>query len=96
MSVSAVAAVVVFLGISMVIVMDMTIIMAVIMVLRQGEVQKHLAMGHQILQEWKTAKNAKELAGIARDRKPNMMLLPYGIPMAIGSIAYFAFAGLLI
>ena len=71
-------------------------IMAVIMVLRQGEVQKHLAMGHQILHEWKTAKNAKELAGIARERKPNMMLLPYGIPMAIGSIAYFAFAGLLI
>ncbi|MGB1925182.1 MAG: A24 family peptidase [Rubripirellula sp.] len=71
-------------------------VMAVVMVMRKGEVNKHIAMGHQILSEWKTAGSAKELSGIARERKPNMMLLPYGIPMAIGSIAYFAFAGLLI
>ena len=71
-------------------------VMAVVMVLKDGSVQKHLAMGHQILSEWKTAGSAKELAGIARERKPTMMLLPYGIPMAIGSIAYFAFAGLLL
>ncbi|MCH1496597.1 MAG: prepilin peptidase, partial [Rubripirellula sp.] len=71
-------------------------VMAVVMVMRDGTFQKHLAMGHQILGEWKTAKNAEELSDIARERKPNMMLLPYGIPMAIGSIAYFALAGLLI
>jgi prepilin peptidase CpaA len=71
-------------------------IMAVVMVWRQGEFEKHLAMGHQILSEWKTANSSKELAGIARERKSSMMLLPYGIPMAIGSIAYFAFAGLLL
>lgn len=71
-------------------------IMAVVMVMRDGTFQKHLAMGHQILGEWKNAKSAEELADIARERKPNMMLLPYGIPMAIGSIAYFALAGLLI
>ena len=33
---------------------------------------------------------------IAADRKPSMMLLPYGIPMAVGTIAYFAWSGLLI
>jgi len=71
-------------------------VMAVVMVMRDGTFQKHLAMGHQILGEWKTAKSAEELADVARERKPNMMLLPYGIPMAIGSIAYFAIAGLLI
>ncbi|MDB4679168.1 A24 family peptidase [bacterium] len=71
-------------------------IMAVGMVIRQGQIQKHIAMANQILHEWKTAKNARELSEIARERKPTMMLLPYGIPMAIGSIAYFAFAGLLI
>ena len=71
-------------------------VMAVVMVMRDGTFQKHLAMGHQILGEWKTAKNAEELSDIARERKPSMMLLPYGIPMAIGSIAYFALAGLLI
>jgi len=27
--------------------------------------------------------------------KSTMLLLPYGIPIAIGTIAYFAFAGLL-
>lgn len=31
----------------------------------------------------------------ARRRKPRMALLPYGIPMAIGTIAYFAYTGLL-
>jgi prepilin peptidase CpaA len=36
------------------------------------------------------------LAAIARERKPDMTLLPYGIPMAIGSIVYLGFAGMLI
>lgn len=71
-------------------------IMAVLMVLHRGEIYKHIAIGHQILAEWKSANSAKELSLVARERKPTMLLLPYGIPMAIGSIAYFAFAGLLI
>jgi len=71
-------------------------LMALVMILRSGQWQKHLAMGHQILHEWKTIKNPQKLAEIARDRKPTMSLLPYGIPMAIGSIAYFAIAGMLV
>jgi prepilin peptidase CpaA len=35
------------------------------------------------------------LAERAAKRKPTMMLLPYGIPIAIGSIAFFAWNGLL-
>jgi prepilin peptidase CpaA len=35
------------------------------------------------------------LSDRAKERKPRMMLLPYGIPIAVGSIAYFAWAGLL-
>lgn len=71
-------------------------VMAVIMILRSGQWVRHLAMSHQILHEWKTVRKPAELARIARERKPSMHLLPYGIPMAIGSIAYFAIAGMLV
>jgi prepilin peptidase CpaA len=71
-------------------------IMAIVMILRSGQWQKHWVMAHQILHEWKTVRDPQKLAAIARERKPNMTLLPYGIPMAIGSIAYFALAGMLI
>jgi prepilin peptidase CpaA len=71
-------------------------LMAVFMILKSGQWAKHVAMAHQILHEWKTIRSPKKLAEIARERKPNMTLLPYGIPMAIGSIAYFALAGMLV
>ncbi len=71
-------------------------VMAAVMILRSGQWEKHWAMAHQILHEWKTVRNPQKLSAIARERKPNMYLLPYGIPMAIGSIAYFAFAGMLV
>ena len=71
-------------------------IMAVIMILRSGNWHKHYAMARQILEEWKTVKSPSKLAAIARERKPTMKLLPYGIPMAIGSIAYFAIARMLV
>jgi len=71
-------------------------IMAAIMIWRSGQWEKHFAMAHRILNEWKTVRKPKELAAIARERKPTMYLLPYGIPMAIGSIAYFALAGMLV
>ncbi|MEO1526944.1 MAG: A24 family peptidase [Planctomycetota bacterium] len=70
-------------------------IMAVIMIWRTGNWMKHYAMARQILEEWKTVRKPSELSKIARERKPTMYLLPYGIPMAIGSIAYFAYAGML-
>jgi prepilin peptidase CpaA len=70
--------------------------MAMFMILRSGQWEKHLAMGHQIVHEWKTVRSPNKLSAIARERKPSMCLLPYGIPMAIGSIAYFAMAGMLV
>ncbi len=70
-------------------------IMAVAMVAWSGDWFKHYAMAMQILHEWKTIRRPSALAAIARERKPRMMLLPYGIPMAVGSIMYFAIAGLL-
>ena len=71
-------------------------VMAIAMVACSGNWFKHYAMMLQIIQEWTTIRQPGKLAEIARERKPRMMLLPYGIPMAIGSIMYFAVAGLLI
>ncbi len=71
-------------------------VMAAVMIYRSGQWEKHWAMAHTILHEWKTVRNPQKLAAIARERKPTMKLLPYGIPMAIGSIGYFALAGMLI
>ena len=70
-------------------------VMALAMVAWSGEFIRHWvqfqAIGHEIL----TVRNPAKLAATAAARKPTMMLLPYGIPLAVGSIAYFAWAGLL-
>lgn len=71
-------------------------VMALVMIATSGKWDHHLAMAKQILNEWITIRDPEKLAAIARERKPTMRLLPYGIPMAIGSILYFAYAGMLI
>jgi len=71
-------------------------VIAVGMVLCRGVWNKHSAQFWMILNEIRTVRDPEELATIAADRKSSMMLLPYGIPIAIGSIAYFAWAGMLI
>ncbi|MEN6558074.1 MAG: prepilin peptidase [Thermoguttaceae bacterium] len=50
------------------------------------------AIAHEILE----VRDPNALSAIAAERKSRMLLLPYGIPIAIGSIAYFAWAGMLI
>jgi prepilin peptidase CpaA len=69
--------------------------MALVMVAWSGDYIRHWvlfqAIGHEIL----SLRNPTKLAASAAERKPNMMLLPYGIPLAAGSIAYFVYAGLL-
>jgi len=70
-------------------------IMALVMVLYKKSFQKHYANFMLILVEWMTVKNPRELADIAAERKPSMLLLPYGIPICIGSIGYFAYAGMI-
>jgi len=71
-------------------------VMAAVMIATSGQWHKHWAQAHQILNEWITIRDPEKLAEIAKARKPTMRLLPYGIPMAIGSIMYFAFAGMLV
>jgi prepilin peptidase CpaA len=70
-------------------------VLAVLMVLVRGEVRKHLDNLRLITCEFWVIRNPRELAAIAAARKPTMMLLPYGIPIAIGTISYFFCVGLL-
>ncbi len=71
-------------------------ILAVGMVLARKAWKKHSDQFWMILNEITVIKNPEQLAEIAAKRKPSMLLLPYGIPMAIGTIVYFLWAGLLI
>ena len=65
------------------------------MIVYSGELYRHLAMMHTIGHEVLTIRNPVVLSERAARRKPTMMLLPYAIPIAVGSIAYFAWTGLL-
>ncbi len=71
-------------------------VLAVGMVLYRRAFQKHANQFMFILQEIMTVRDPNQLAAIAAERKSTMLLLPYGIPMAIGTIVYFAWAGLLL
>ncbi len=71
-------------------------LMALVMVWWSGNWRKHLTQFHMIASEIATLRDPEQLAAIAADRKSSMMLLPYGIPIAIGTILYFAWNGMLI
>jgi prepilin peptidase CpaA len=71
-------------------------VIAVIMVVLKKSWFKHQSQFWMICNEILTVKDPEKLAAIAAERKPTMMLLPYGIPIAIGTIAYFAAAGMLL
>lgn len=69
--------------------------MAIVMVVRRGAVIKHWANAITIWNEWKTVRDPRKLSEIAAARKPTMLLLPYGIPICIGSIGYFIYEGMM-
>lgn len=70
-------------------------LMALAMVVWSGEYARHWARFQVIGNEILTIRNPDRLAAIAAERKPTMTLLPYAIPLATGSIGYFAWLGLL-
>ena len=70
-------------------------VMAVLMVWSRAAWAKHQSQFFSIINEITTIKNPETLATIAAERKPRMFLLPYGIPIAIGCILYFACTGML-
>jgi prepilin peptidase CpaA len=70
-------------------------VMAVMMVAWRKSWKKHCGNFSQIVLEFMTVKSPGELSKIAAERKPQMLLLPYGIPICVGSIAYFFYAGMI-
>lgn len=70
-------------------------VMAIAMVLYRRSWNKHYANFFLIFFEFLQVKNPRELSRIAAERKPSMLLLPYGIPICVGSIGYFFYTGML-
>jgi prepilin peptidase CpaA len=70
-------------------------VIAVGMVVVRRKWGKHQTQFWMIANEILTVKDPEKLSAIAAERKSSMMLLPYGIPIAIGTIAYFLAAGML-
>lgn len=69
-------------------------IIAVIMVVVSRKWRHHQKQFVSILSEILVIRSPSKLSEIAAQRKPSMMLLPYGIPIAIGTIGYFAYLGI--
>lgn len=65
------------------------------MVLYRKSWARHKNNFLMIVHEMATVRDPNQLAAIAAERKSSMLLLPYGIPIAIGTILYFAWTGML-
>jgi prepilin peptidase CpaA len=70
--------------------------LAIVMVLVRRSWFQHQSQFWMICSEILTVRDPEKLSAIAAQRKGTMLLLPYGIPIAIGTIAYFAAAGMLV
>ena len=70
-------------------------VIALVMVLCRRDWNHHSNQFWAILHEISTVRDPNQLATIAAERKSSMMLLPYGIPIAIGTITYFIWTGML-
>ncbi len=71
-------------------------LMAIGMIAVRGPSWRHHAQEFAaISKEIVTVRNPDQLSASAAIRKPKALLLPYGIPLAIGSIIYFLYIGLI-
>ncbi len=70
-------------------------LMALAMMAYRRSWQRHRDNLLVILSELVTIRDPERLAALAAQRKPRMLLLPYGIPIAVGSIGYFLWSGML-
>jgi prepilin peptidase CpaA len=70
-------------------------VLALLLIARSGQYARHWALFRTIGSEILTVRDPVKLAETAAARKPAMLLLPYGIPIAMGSIGYFVWVGIL-
>ncbi len=66
------------------------------MMVLSGRFVEHWNRMLEITREIAVVQDPVKLSASAAVRKPSMTLLPYAIPMAIGTIAYFGLMGLLV
>ncbi len=71
-------------------------VLAVLMVVVSRSWRKHLNQFCVIAMEIFMIRDPNCLAAIAAERKPTMLLLPYGIPITMGTLLYFAWMGMLV
>lgn len=69
---------------------------ALAMVLWRRDWTYHRNQFFAILTEILVVRDPSQLSAMAAQRKSSMLLLPYGIPIAIGTIAYFLWTGMLV
>jgi prepilin peptidase CpaA len=69
---------------------------ALVMMWRTGDLIGHLARMKVIADEILAVRNPVKLSELAAARKPRMLLLPYGIPITLGTIATLAWHGFLV
>lgn len=71
-------------------------VIAILMILWNRQWRRHLKQFLCITNEILEIRDPNALSAIAAERKSAMLLLPYGIPIAIGTIAYFYWSGMLL
>jgi len=71
-------------------------LIAVAMVLWRRDWYHHSAQFWKITGEILEIRDPNTLSSIAAQRKSQMLLLPYGIPIAIGTISYFLWMGIMV
>lgn len=69
-------------------------IMALCMVAYTGAWRKHYAQFRMLISEFVEVRDPEALFQRAAERKTRMFLLPYGIPMTVAALGYFAFQGM--
>jgi prepilin peptidase CpaA len=69
-------------------------VMAVAMVAYAGQWKHHAKQFVMLTKELFTVGDSEKLFQKAAERKPTMRLLPYGIPMTIAALGYFACQGM--
>ncbi len=71
-------------------------VMAIAMMLLSGKWKHHWQQFWVIFHEIVVIRDPEKLSELAEKRKPTMMKLPYGIPIAIATIGYFLWTGMLV
>jgi prepilin peptidase CpaA len=63
-------------------------VIAAVMIVVRGQYRRNLENTRAILGDLVSSSGIEDIANKARERKPRMHLLPYGIPLCIGFVAY--------